>query len=283
MIKILGLGDNTIDTYVFQDTGYPGGNAVNVAVFCQRLGAQAAYLGFLGDDERGRVIRDALLLEGVEVSQAHMVKGVGTNYALVELKDKDRVFTESESGACELIHLEAEDFEYIAGFDLVHSSVYSHLESQLPQIRQHSKKLSFDFSDRHDLERLQKVGPYIDYAFLSCSEISMEEQGKRMDQLLELGASLVVATRGKAGSWAKTERNSWHQGSLPANVVDTLGAGDAFIAALLMNYSADGDLAKAMYAGAAYAARACEHYGGWGHGVPISQMGKLRLLERRKS
>jgi len=65
-LRVLGLGDNTVDTYVDRHLQFPGGNAVNVAVLCRRLGAQASYLGCLGSDEAGDVLRAALAAEGVE-------------------------------------------------------------------------------------------------------------------------------------------------------------------------------------------------------------------------
>ena len=60
MVSLIGVGDNTVDTYLQTHTRYPGGNAVNVAVLAQRLGARAAYLGSLGDHARGKLIYDLL-------------------------------------------------------------------------------------------------------------------------------------------------------------------------------------------------------------------------------
>ncbi len=59
-MRLLGLGDNTVDTYVDQGTQYPGGNAVNVAVFAHRLGLAAGYLGCLGADAAGDLLLQAL-------------------------------------------------------------------------------------------------------------------------------------------------------------------------------------------------------------------------------
>ena len=53
MIKVLGLGDNVVDKYMHIHTMYPGGNALNIAVTAQIMGAQAAYLGVFGDDDAG--------------------------------------------------------------------------------------------------------------------------------------------------------------------------------------------------------------------------------------
>ena len=53
MVRVLGIGDNTVDIYVDQDVQFPGGNAVNVAVMMKRLGAEASYLGCIGTDFLG--------------------------------------------------------------------------------------------------------------------------------------------------------------------------------------------------------------------------------------
>ena len=73
--KLLGLGDNTVDTYVDRSLQFPGGNAVNVAVQAKRLGAQTGYLGCLGSDEAGMLLVDALRLEGVDTTRCRVRPG----------------------------------------------------------------------------------------------------------------------------------------------------------------------------------------------------------------
>src|ERR1700742_3656694 len=72
--RILGLGDNTVDTYVDAGLQFPGGNAVNVAVLAQRRGAPASYLGCLGDDEAGALIATALATEGIDLSHCRRMR-----------------------------------------------------------------------------------------------------------------------------------------------------------------------------------------------------------------
>ncbi len=48
-VKIAAIGDNVIDRYLNKDVMYPGGNAVNVAAHASMLGAQAAYIGEIGN------------------------------------------------------------------------------------------------------------------------------------------------------------------------------------------------------------------------------------------
>ena len=41
-VKVLGIGDNVVDKYLNLGLMFPGGNALNVAVFAHRYGADAA-------------------------------------------------------------------------------------------------------------------------------------------------------------------------------------------------------------------------------------------------
>lgn len=50
MLRVLGLGDNVVDKYMHIRTMYPGGNALNFAVYAKMFGMEAGYLGVFGDD-----------------------------------------------------------------------------------------------------------------------------------------------------------------------------------------------------------------------------------------
>ena len=63
------------------------------------------------------------------------------------------------------------------------------------------------------------------------------------------------------------------EGIRPTTIVDTLGAGDAFIAAFLVAFLKNSDPKAALAAGAENAARACAYQGAFGHGQPITPGG----------
>jgi sugar/nucleoside kinase (ribokinase family) len=69
-------------------------------------------------------------------------------------------------------------------------------------------------------------------------------------------------TRGRHGSLA-ISGGIHHQPPVPVTVVDTLGAGDAYIAACISALVEGSPLVAALERGAAAAARACTHYGAW--------------------
>ena len=66
-ISVLGFGDNVVDKYEHIKTMYPGGNAVNFAVFAKKLGVdRSAYMGIFGSDEEAEHVIASLEDEGVE-------------------------------------------------------------------------------------------------------------------------------------------------------------------------------------------------------------------------
>ena len=266
MVSVIGGGDNTVDTYVHQRMRYPGGNAVNVAVLAGRYGAQAAYLGWLGDDERGRLLLTALEAEGLDVSHCRVLPDVPTAFSEVELVDGDRVFGPSDTGACARIDLTEADLDYLRGFDVVHSSVFSHLEGQMERLKSGSHCLAFDLSQRCDGPYLEAVLPHVDFAFLSAADLPYGDQEDLARRMLALGPTWVVITRGKEGAWAYNGRGVYHQGILPVEAVDTLGAGDAFAARFLVEIAAGQPVRPALLAAAQSAAENCTHFGAFGYG-----------------
>ena len=67
-ISVLGFGDNVVDKYEHIGTMYPGGNAVNFAVFAKKLGVdRSAYMGIFGSDAEAEHVISSLGEEGVEL------------------------------------------------------------------------------------------------------------------------------------------------------------------------------------------------------------------------
>jgi sulfofructose kinase len=61
----------------------PGGQMATAAAVCARLGWRARYIGSFGDDELGRMGRESLETEGVDVSAAWTVEGATNQFAVV--------------------------------------------------------------------------------------------------------------------------------------------------------------------------------------------------------
>lgn len=267
MKRIAGIGDNTVDIYLHARRMYPGGNAVNVAVLAQRLGNRCSYIGRLGSDAAGELLLNSLRAEGIDLSHCRVVEGPNA-WSTIDLIDGERVFGPNDKGVSVGWAPSPEDLEFLSTHHAVHSSIYSRLENSLQPLRAAARVFSFDFSSDWRPEYLEQVVPYLDIAFLSAPHQSTEECGELLERILRLGARLAVVTRGKAGSLAFDGEKVYAQGIVETQVVDTLGAGDAFIAAFLSSYLEGAGLPAALEAGAVYAARNCATRGAFGYGVP---------------
>jgi fructoselysine 6-kinase len=264
--RILGLGDNTVDTYVDAGLQFPGGNAVNVAVLARRRGAVASYLGCLGDDEGGALIFDALTREGVDLSRCRRIAGANAR-ARIAHEGGDRRFIGSSPGVRARYDLGDEDFAFVARHDLTHTSIYSELEAALPRIAEAAPCLSFDYAERWTEDRIASTAPDVDIAFLSYPRQPDAACEDLLARCAASGIEVAVVTRGAAGAIACVNGRITRQAIVPTTVVDTLGAGDGFIAGFLLAHLRGAQTADALAAGADYAAEVCTWQGAFGHGA----------------
>jgi fructoselysine 6-kinase len=263
--RILGLGDNTVDTYVDAGLQFPGGNAVNVAVLARRRGAAASYVGCLGDDAAGTLIHDALRKEGVDVSRVRRIAGANAR-ARIAHDGGDRRFVGATPGVRGQWDLGPDDFAFVAAHDVTHTSIYSALEPWLPQVADAAPCLSFDYSERWTPDYLARTAPEVDIAFLSYprqGDLACEDL---LATCAAHGVAVAVVTRGPAGAIACIDGRIVRQAVVPTAVVDTLGAGDGFVAGFLLAHLGGASAQDALAAGAAYAAQVCTWQGAFGHG-----------------
>ena len=66
--KVIGFGDNVADRYTNARIMFPGGNAVNFAVYAKEAGMDSSYLGVFGNDDIAEHIKASLTEIGVDIS-----------------------------------------------------------------------------------------------------------------------------------------------------------------------------------------------------------------------
>ena len=249
-MKLLGIGDNVLDDYRWRQELYPGGNSVNVPVLARRYdGSTAAYIGVLADDGAGLHFASALREEGVDISRVRVMHGISArNY--IELDEAgDRHFVGNNGRETAqyqaLLCLTPGDYAMMEQYDLAHTSIHSWLDAYHPAISRRVP-LSLDFSGEYDRVNIAQLCPLLRFAFFSGGAASEEEVRALARTALDAGARTVVVTMGVRGSYLLEQGREHRQECVRADVVDALGAGDAFIAAFLAEYHAGGgDLAAA--------------------------------------
>ncbi|WP_263262113.1 fructoselysine 6-kinase [Pseudomonas sp. RIT-PI-S] len=262
MKKLVTLGDNCIDVYPALGRGFSGGNAVNVAVYSTRYGMRPAYVGWVGSDAYGQQLQGELAAKGVDVSHVHRRPGL-TAQTIVELRGNDRVLGDYTEGVMADFRLSEADLAWLGQFDLIHAGIWGHVDPYLAALKAQGKLISFDFADKWSSPLWQTLPASLAYAFASAPADTPELRG-RLREVVQMGADAAVATLGEHGSLAYDGQRFHHQSALPVEIVDTMGAGDAFIAGFLCAVARGLGIAPAMAQGAAGAALTLQHHGAWG-------------------
>jgi fructoselysine 6-kinase len=263
---LLTVGDNVVDQYPQRGSFYPGGNAVNVAVHAARLGAGSAYIGAVGTDPAGDVVLRSLREEGVDTTRTRVIDGPNA-YAVVEVVDGNRVFTKGDLGIS-VFELDDADLAFARGFELVHTGECSNIEAQLPDLGGAANQLSFDFSER-PWDYIEAIAPRVDVAVKSAPSADRDAALEQARRLRALGPRTVAVTIGAGGAVVIHEDDTQWAPAGPGDVVDTLGAGDAFIARLLLGLLRREPVADLVRAATRYATEACASYGAFGHSTPL--------------
>lgn len=244
---------------------HPGGAPANVAVALARLGGAARFIGKLSEDHFGRLLLRVLRENGVDTRLLPTTARGYTTLALVTLQeDGQREFTFYRQGTADTL-LEPGDLPGQVWDEVVCCHAGSLLLASEPargatlaalrEARRRGLLTSFDVNARPSLWsaeaelRGQLVRAIAQVDLLKCSA----EEAHYLDdacqtpfdardsaglsalagRLLERGAALVVITRGSLGALLVNRQQRVEVPAQPVRAIDTTGAGDAFMGALL--------------------------------------------------
>ena len=291
---ILGIGELLWD--LLPEGPRLGGAPANFSVMAGRLGSHAAILSRIGRDDLGRKAVDLLDplpadTEFLQVDPEHET-GRGT----VVLKDGQPEFTIHQPAAWDFLELSdewvrlAERADAICFGSLAQRSLESRQTIQTLAAQTKSDCLRvFDVNLRapfYSSEVIQESLELASVMKMSDTEVPLvlglvglqafnPEDGAALrtgaEKLLDEFPTLrmVAVTRGGNGSLLVT-RDGWHEHpGIAVKVADTIGAGDAFTAAMVTAMLRGGDLAKLNEAG--------NRWGSW----VASQSGAMPDLDER--
>ena len=279
-LKVIGLGDNVVDKYIYKNMMYPGGNSVNFSVYAKMLGADAAYMGIFGNDSAARLVEKVLVERGIDVSRCRHYEGEN-GYSSVDLIDGDRKFVGWNEGGVsktQPLTLDSDDLEYLGGFDVIHTSCFSFIEPELPKLKPCRGIVSFDFSNRGNNDYFAEVCPHVDLSLISCGHMGDEEIDQTIEKIHGYGSEMVLASMGRRGAKLFCNGRIYYQKSGKEKAIDSMGAGDSFYTAFAVNYfgglksgvSDIDTLTKESLAFASqFATKICMLDGAFGCGIPI--------------
>lgn len=267
-MKIVCVGESTLDYYLDLSRGFVGGISLNFAVHSKRCGAEwVALVSCVGNDPAGELVRQKLAREGIDTSHLDVRAGETARQNIVITPSGERIFPPNgyTSGVLADFRLSAADLEFIQQFDVVVAPLFRQIEpifnGVMRELPLRGKRV-VDFLDLSDYSRdylgVAALVKQLDLAFISGSRETVEILRPVSGEM----AGIIVVTRGAEGSTALVRGQSFDQPALPVTTaVDTTGCGDAFQAAFTVAYFSHGDVRLALQAGAEQAAKVLQHYG----------------------
>jgi fructokinase len=234
-----------------KESSVPGGGPFNTARALARLGVPVAYLGRLSSDESGRLLAELLAADGVDMrlvsvgperttrAIATLRRGGITEYSF-EFEGTSAPNLTHEMLPVQLGH--DVDAIHVGTLGLVFEPIAASLAGLLHRERE-GRLVMVDPNVRPGLidegayrERLDAVIAESTIVKASEEDVEFLLPGAGVEasaEILRAGARLVVVTLGARGAYAAHRDLRVFVAAPPVEVVDTIGAGDAFSAGLL--------------------------------------------------
>ena len=245
-IDVTALGELLID---FTESGLspqgnkllevnPGGAPCNVLAMLNKQGRKAAFLGKVGDDMFGRMLKARTIEQGIDMTGLMMDEEVHTTLAFVEkLPNGDRDFSFYRNPGADIMLTKD---EVIANKALIENAKIFHFEAS-------GAIISFDPNLRPPLwSSEEKAKEKIAYGLSRCDVLKISDNeiefmtgesdlDKGIKMIIdEYKIPLVFATYGPDGSKAYCNGvEAYEAGFLNPATIETTGAGDTFCASAL--------------------------------------------------
>ncbi|MDQ1474846.1 MAG: ribokinase [Actinomycetota bacterium] len=229
-----------------------GGKGANQAAAAAALGAEVVFVGCVGDDDHGRLVRSDLEARGVDCSELAITGDAPTGVALITVDRAGENAIAVAPGANRLVPA-AVGARMIRSGDVVLCSL------EIPVATVEAAVAAARASDALVIVNPAPPRAAPAGAVLTPNEHECERLGG-IDALLA-AAPAVIVTRGGAGVTLHRAGGAIDQAAFAVDVVDTTGAGDAFNGALAWAISKGTTLEDALPLACAAAALATRAVG----------------------
>ena len=241
----------------------PGGAPCNVLAMLNKLGRKTAFIGKVGDDQFGKLLRDTITNIGIEAKGLVMDQDIHTTLAFVHtFPDGDREFSfYREPGADMMLKEEEVDYDLIrqskvfhfGTLSMTHEGVREATKKAVETAKANGCLVSFDPNLRPPLwSSLDLAKEQMEYGFGKCDILKIsdneiqfvsgkEDYDEGIAYLQETyNIPLILLTMGKDGSRAYYKGMRVERPGFSVKAIETTGAGDTFCGSSL-NYLVDHD------------------------------------------
>jgi 2-dehydro-3-deoxygluconokinase len=261
-----------------------GGAESNVAIGLARLGVPVVWVSRVGTDSIGDLVQREIAAQGVRL-YVTVDPTAPTGFMVKERReggDAKVTYYRARSAASFMTRADIPD-EIIDGARLLHvsgvmlalsPSSVDLVESVMRRARSAGAVVSFDFNYRPALwgedeaaAAYRRVLPLSDIVFAGEDEAALVVGSRDVEglarALAEFGPASVIIKSGARGASSFVGQSFRFQPPFAVDVVDAVGAGDAFAAGYLSAVLAGSSPEACLEVGAATGALACTHAGDW--------------------
>jgi 2-dehydro-3-deoxygluconokinase len=264
-----------------------GGAEANVAIGLARLGVDVTWCGVVGNDPIGRRIIRQLRGEGVHLR--HRVDP--SRFTGIVLKERPQAgrtsvtYYRAGSAGSTLAPVDIDD-QTLAGASVLHVSgitaalsdtARSTVRDVMRRARENGMTISFDINHRNRLWDRSVAAPIyrelvsqadVVFGGLDEARIVLEDDSvtdaAALAALHTLGPEQVIIKLGASGAMAFASGRTVSAAAVSVDVVDTVGAGDAFVAGYLVEYMREpGDTSAALRMACITGAAVCRSGSDW--------------------
>lgn len=229
----------------------PGGAPGNVLSLLNKMGKKTAFIGKVGKDQFGTLLRNTLNDVGIDTSHLFEDEEVNTTLAFVHtFPDGDREFSFYRNPGADMMLTEEDiDTDFVAQakvfhfgtLSMTHEGVRAATKKAVKAAKESGALISFDPNLRPPLwSSLELAKEQMEYGFGQCDILKIsdneiqfvsgkEDYDEGIRYLQEkYQIPLILLTMGKEGSRAYYKGMRVEQGGLAVKTIETTGAGDTF-------------------------------------------------------
>lgn len=229
----------------------PGGAPANVLSLLNKMGKKTAFIGKVGKDQFGTLLRNTLNDVGIDTSHLFEDEEVNTTLAFVHtFPDGDREFSFYRNPGADMMLTEEDiDTDFVAqakvfhfgSLSMTHEGVRAATKKAVKAAKESGALISFDPNLRPPLwSSLELAKEQMEYGFGQCDILKIsdneiqfvsgkEDYDEGIRYLQEkYQIPLILLTMGKEGSRAYYKEMRVEQGGFAVKTIETTGAGDTF-------------------------------------------------------
>lgn len=241
----------------------PGGAPCNVLALLNKMGKKTAFIGKVGKDQFGALLRDTITEAGIDASNLKVDENVNTTLAFVHtFPDGDREFSFYRNPGADMM-LTADEVNpevvkdtkvfHFGTLSMTHEGVREATKKAVETAKENGCLVSFDPNLRPPLwSSLDLAKEQMEYGFGKCDILKIsdneiqfvsgkEDYDEGIAYLQETyNIPLILLTMGKDGSRAYYKGMRVERPGFSVKAIETTGAGDTFCGSSL-NYLVDHD------------------------------------------